>query len=385
MTGRQIRPVEHSNSANGGHQPAAEHEQHTVPAGIGRVIDAHMHQWDPFRTPRAVSRLAKMARYVPGARALLTRTAPRAMRESVGDLRYVLNPYLPADYRADASAVRVGTVVHIEAGWHARNPYDFVDETRWVSTLPFGGDDGPVLGAIVAHADPSDPAIADVLDAHLQASSLIRGVRCMAPHSDDPGVMKWVPSAHLLTQPAFLRGFSAVAERGLSFDIWVYGHQLPDAVTLAREYPETTFILDHYGSPVGVLGPRGKHTGHTPAARKDILQRWQDDISALAELPNVAAKHSGIGMSVLGAGPLPPDQLRDAVAPLITHLDQAFGPDRTLWSSNYPIDKPNLALPVSVSIVREVLGSRFDEDRLLRENACRFYRIGDKAGTPRSS
>ena len=300
---------------------------------------------------------------------------PRANREFIRDPQYVLNPYLPADYRQDSAPARVGTVVHVEAGWQAEGPLGPVGETRWVSALPFGVSGAPVLGAIVVHADPSQPKIAELLDAHLEASALVRGVRCMGSHSTDPGIMNWTGPAHLFTKPAFLRGFAAVAERELSFDMWVDGEQLPDTVVLAREYPDTTFVLDHYGTPVGVLGPQGEHTGGTAAQRKSILQRWRDDISALAELPNVVAKHSGTGMSVLGTGPLPPERLRDAVAPLIIHLDEAFGPERTLWSSNYPIDKPNLALPASITILREVLGDRFDETRILRDNARRVYRI----------
>ena len=70
----------------------------------------------------------------------------------------------------------------------------------------------------------------------------------------------------------------------------------------------------------------------------------------LAALPNVVAKHSGLGMPVLGLGPMRTrkDTFRDAIAPLVTHLDQAFGPDRTFWSSNYPMDKPTISLPDTV-------------------------------------
>ena len=103
--------------------------------------------------------------------------------------------------------------------------------------------------------------------------------------------MDFAKRPHLLSEPEFLRGFAAVAERGLSFEIWVYGHQLPHAVTLASEYPDTTFVLDHYATPVGALAPCGRRTGHTTAERTDILKRWRDDISALAALPNVVAKH----------------------------------------------------------------------------------------------
>jgi len=191
-------------------------------------------------------------------------------------------------------------------------------------------------------------------------------------------VGSWISrSGRTWSEPAFLRGFSAVAERGLSFEIWLYARHLPSAVTLASEYPDTIFVLDHYATPVGALAPCGKHTGTTPADRKSILERWRDDISMLAALPNVVAKHSGLGMPVLGLGPMRTrkDTFRDAIAPLVTHLDQAFGPDRTFWSSNYPMDKPTISLPDSVWALRQILGDRFDESRMLRDNARRVYRI----------
>jgi len=98
-----------------------------------------------------------------------------------------------------------------------------VDETRWVSSLPFGENGTPKLGAIVAHADPSQPEAARVLDAHLEASPLVRGVRYKAAHSPDRGIMDYAKRPNTLSERAFLRGFAAVAERGLSFELWLYG------------------------------------------------------------------------------------------------------------------------------------------------------------------
>jgi predicted TIM-barrel fold metal-dependent hydrolase len=201
----------------------------------------------------------------------------------------------------------------------------------------------------------------------------------MAAHSPDLGVTSWTDATNLLAEKAFLQGFAAVAERGLSFDIWVYGHQLPDAVVLAREYPETTFILDHYATPVGALGPRGRHTGATAAERKSITERWHDELAAVAALPNVVAKHSGMGMPVLGLGPVPRNELRDAIAPFLIHVDDVFGPERTFWSSNFPIDKPNVTLADSVWILRDVLDDRIDEDAMFRANALRTYRVDSRA------
>jgi predicted TIM-barrel fold metal-dependent hydrolase len=180
----------------------------------------------------------------------------------------------------------------------------------------------------------------------------------------------------LLARPDFLRGFAAIAERGLSFEAWVYSHQLGDVVVLAQEYPEVTIVLDHYATPVGAFGPRGRETGRTPNQRRSILDRWSDDLAAVAALPNVVAKHSGLGMPVLGwAGPQTTAQFRDTVAPLVTRTQELFGADRTMWASNYPMDKPIVSLPGTVEALLDVLGSEADPQRLLRDNARRVYRL----------
>lgn len=362
----RLKPTPHGNPG-----------QHTVPVTdmpVG-IVDAHIHQWDPFTTPREVSVAAKITRRAPYLLGPTTRLFPGAAREFVRDPSHLFTRYLPADYRADAAPLHIDTVVHVEAGWKSKDPFGSVAETRWIAGLPFGVDGAPALGGIVVHAELSDPQAAAIVDAHLAASPLVRGVRCLAAHSDDPGVLDWTPSPHLLIEPAFLDGFAALAERDLTFDAWVYSHQLPDVITLASTYPETTIVLDHYGTPVGAYGPRGQFTGATASQRAAIVDRWRDDIHALAELPNVVAKHSGTAMPVLGPGPMPRDQLCDAAAPLISHLQTCFGVDRTFWSSNFPIDKPNVALPESISVLREVLGDSFDEAAVLRNNARRSYRI----------
>jgi predicted TIM-barrel fold metal-dependent hydrolase len=250
-----------------------------------------------------------------------------------------------------------------------------------VAGLGWQADGAPALGGIVVNVDPRWPDAATVLDAHLAASDLVRGVRYPAAHHSDRGVMSFTEGAHLLSTPEFVRGFAAVAERGLSFDFWIYPDQLPDAVVLATEYPDTTFVLDHYATPVGIFGPRGKSTGRTAQERAGLLARWRDDVAALAALPNVAAKHSGLGMPVLGDPPRRQvdgghtAHLVERCAPLIQHLHEVFGPDRTMWASNYAIDKPVQTIPASVEVLLEVLGPGTDLTLLLRDVARRTYRL----------
>ena len=348
------------------------------------VIDPHIHQWDPFTTRRHTSALARAFRPLPHVPRAMRRVAPQTDREFIGHPHHALKRYLPLDYRADASEVSVATVVHVECDWPRPERRDSVEETRWLSTLPFGRDGAPQLGALVVHVDPRFDDAGSILDEHLDVSPLVRGVRSQAAHHPDPGVRDAEEHPHLHQDPAFLKGFSAIADRGLSFDIWCYAHQLPDALVLVQEYPETTFVLDHYGTPVGLFGPRGKHTGRTEQERSALIAAWHDDIAALAAQPNVVAKHSGLGMPVLGAErkrPLTPDTLDamiDVVAPMIRHVHEVFGSDREMWASNYPMDKPELTIPASLRLVTDVLGSGADLSKLVRDVARRVYRIHDE-------
>ena len=126
-----------------------------------------------------------------------------------------------------------------------------------------------------------------------------------------------------------------------------YSHQLYDVVILAREFPDTTIVVDHMGIPVGAFGPVGARTGATAANRADILRLWRERITTLATYPNVVVKLSGLALPVLGYGKGPLGQYRRSGDPG-RDGGSAGGtsggqvrPERLLFGSNYPVDKPN--------------------------------------------
>ncbi len=348
------------------------------------VVDPHLHQWDPLTTTREVSREARLFRRFATVPRPLVRVLPQADREFVGDPTHVLKPYLPATYAADAAPLPVRQVVHIEAVWPHEPHLESVGETRWLESLPFGQDGLPRLGGIVVHVDPRWPDAGAVLDAHAEASDKVRGVRFSAAHHPDPRVRDFSDVPAIWSDPAFVDGFAAIAERGLTFELWGYSHQLPDALGLVDRYPGTTFVLDHLATPVGLLGPRGKHTGRYPHQVRDQLASWREDVAALAERPNVVAKLSGLGMPVLGGAlrsrpldlaDLSSAELVDTVAPLVRHVHAVFGSERTMWASNFPMDKPTLTLPATLGLVVEALGDEADLAALTRDVATRVYRL----------
>ncbi|WP_280350592.1 amidohydrolase family protein, partial [Nocardia abscessus] len=257
---------------------------------------------------------------------------------------------------------------------------------------PGGGGGGrggaaPPLGAILAGGDPAAPGFAELLDAHAAASPLLRGIRTMVAHHPDPGVRSFTDTPGKLTTEAFLDGFAQLAERGLSFEAWVYSHAIPDVTALAERYPEVPIVLNHLGTPAGIFGGVGKHTGTHPGLRRELLVRWRDDLAALAARPNVVAKVSGLMMPILGhpipprGTPTPAADLLDRIGALIEHALDVFGADRLIWGSNFPVDKPVTSIANSIEAVATAVtghgGGPAELAQVFRTTAQRVYRIAD--------
>lgn len=350
---------------------------------VPSIIDAHIHQWDPFTTPREASALAPLYKRAPRVvERLMPVLANQGNRELVLTPRQVGRAYLPSDYAADtrlsvaAVGVPVEAAIHVEAGWHGPDP---AEETTWVAGLPFGATGTPALAAIVAHADPRDPGASRVLDAHMEASPLVRGIRLVTAWHPDKGVKRFIDTDGVLSSPEFLRGFAAIAERGLTFDVYVYSDQLRQVSKLAQEYPETTIILDHFATPVGYLGPMGKNTGRAERERIDLMVRWRDDLADVASHPNVVAKQSGHAFPMLGLRDttITREQLAERTAPLINHTAEVFGEDRLVFGSNYPMDKAVTDYGTLVGALVDVLAPRGNAllAKTFRDNAKRVYQL----------
>ena len=354
------------------------------------VIDTHIHQWDPLRTPREAAKRTRIYRAAPVlGKAIFRYAVAQRDRELVLDPKFVTRPYLPKHYYADAAkvvpltGVPVESVVHMQADWRTDDPMAAAAETRWVTSLPFGQEGAPELGAVIARGDPRGPDFSQLLDMHLEISGLVRGIRCMAAWHPDPKVRSWADTDGLFASADFLEGFGALADRDLVFEAWVYSHQLRDVRTLAREYPDTTIVLNHLGTPVGLFGPMGQSTGHTAAQRHELMRAWREDISAVAQCRNVIAKLSGIAFPLLGyghqrSGNIGTQQtLTNMTGPLLEHAVSVFGPDRLMFGSNFPADKPNASMATIVGTQLDVLAP-YGEDllrKVFRDNARRVYSI----------
>jgi len=347
------------------------------------IIDPHIHQWDPYHTPHSAALLVKVFGHSPYLMDKIVRIVkPKDLIDTLGITKYALAPYLPHDFKADNDTYKVESVVHIEASWHHQKGFGVVEETDWINQLPFE-EQGIKLGAIIGTADPRHKKFKDILKAHVDASPVFRGIRKMAAWHSDSGVHRWTDKAELYRSKKFLKGFEILASMNLSFDAWVYSHQIKDVTYLAKQFPDTPIMLDHLATPVGMFGKVGKRTGRTEVERRKIFEQWKSDISELAQRKNVHTKISGLMMPVLGHcfyqanRTASVNELVHLLSPLIHHAVDCFGTNRILYASNFPMDKPNAKLGDLISAYTQMLQPYGIQalQEIFRDNAKIFYRI----------
>lgn len=254
--------------------------------------------------------------------------------------------YLAEDFAADLrSGHKIEATVFVECNSHYRT--DGEDALRAVGETDFVVEQAALLpdfpgtcAGIVGAADlDMGSAVGAVLDAHIAAGQgRFRGIRQRAWHDDDPvfAHLEHRPPANLLDSAAFREGFAELAPRKLSFDAFVFHPQLDAVGRLARDFPETTICLNHLGGLVGI--------GDYARRREEAVTDLKAGLSRLATFDNVYLKLGGLGF-FLGGSPLlmrEPEATVEEIAaewgPLIEFGIAAFGAERCMFASNFPVD-----------------------------------------------
>ncbi len=332
------------------------------------IVDPHHHLWDRpteilKNLPPSDHPFMEIVRRVP---------------------RYLLDELL-ADLHG-GHAVR-GTV-YVECGAMYRaggpEPLRCVGETEFangVAAMTASGLYGAVraCAGIVGHVDLTMGAdAADVLRAHVAAAGRFRGIRHSASYDDDPTVLGPLAGRSprgLYRDARFREGFAVLQQLGLSFDTWLLEPQLPDLIDLARAFPETTIVLDHVGTPLGIGVYHGK--------REERFETWRANIEKLAACANVVVKLGGLAMPFAGFPwsytnrPRSSQELARAWKPYIDVCIQAFGPTRAMFESNFPVDGYTCSYrTLWNALKRTASGYSADEKAaLFSGTATRVYRL----------
>ena len=298
--------------------------------------------------------------------------------------RYLLDEIL-ADTGSGHSIV---STVFIECGAMFRcggpehlRPVGETEFVNGIAAMSASGIYGPtrIAAGIVGTVDLRIGARAgEVLDAHLVAGGgRFRGIRRAVAWDPSPQIRnhRTDPPRGLLLDEAFRRGFAELGPRGLSFEAWCYHPQIPEVTSLARAFPETTIILDHFGGPIGA----GPYAGRG----REVFEDWKPMVRELAGCGNVVAKLGGINMDVNGFGwerrDSPPTgaELAAATRHYYDYAIEVFGVERCMFESNFPVDKLSCSYATIWNAFKHIAaGASADEKAaLFHDTAARVYRL----------
>ena len=282
-----------------------------------RIVDAHVHLWDPARTdwyPYLSTDQSKL---------------------DMGDVSGMSRRFDVATYRAETAGWNVEKLVNVAA---ATGPHS-VDETL---ELDRRADAEGHPDAIIGGLPPTD-TVADAIAAidRQSAAARFRGVRPMGL------------TGASLPAPEVLR---ALAERTLVYEVMTHADQLVATARGLERHDDLVVVIEHTG---------------WPRNRSDEERAlWENGIDALAALgDNVLCKLSGLAMP-LGAMTV------DAFAPWLEYAVDAFGVDRCFFASNFPVDGMHGTFDALYTTYSTIAAGLDDDtrDKLFARNAERVYR-----------
>lgn len=256
------------------------------------IIDAHHHYWDP------------VANYHPWLR------DEPMIPFRYGDYSAIRGRFLPDDYAALTGKFNVIATVTMEGEFDEEN---LVAESAWMQSL--SDQTGGKPAAHVARAFLHLQDAPDVLAGHAQFP-IVRGIRHKPTAAPSRDAIETGASG-AMSDSRWQDGYRRLSEHGFHFELQAPWWHVDELMLLIEKFPETPVVINHCFMPVD-RSPEG-------------LKAWQRAVQLAATAPGVTMKISGIGIH--GKAWTLADQ-----RPIIDTCIDAFGPDRCMFASNFPVD-----------------------------------------------
>ena len=244
--------------------------------------------------------------------------------------------YWADDWIAESRFSNVVKSIHVECAVGTPNP---VEESRWIQAFAdrLGHPHGIVAEVHLARADAEA-----VIEQHV-AFPNVRGVRDFGEGDYE-------------LDPAWRTGFSHLRKHDLVACIDSRPERYVNVKHLAEAFPDTLICLDHAGLPL--------------RRDEEFLALWRRELANLAKAPNVIVKISALGMG-------DPRWTLDSMRPLVLHCIETFGVERTVFGSNWPMDRLFSSYPDVIGAYAEIIRAftLTEQTAMFSSNAERYFRI----------
>ena len=206
--------------------------------------------------------------------------------------------FVAEDLIAETRASNVTKIVHVQAALGIEDP---VKESEWLTQAAerTGWPNG-----IVAYSNLKSPSVEEELARHCAFPNVV-GIRDFS-------------EGDYLVESAFHRGYALLEKYNLVASLDVEWQDIVKMRDLASRFSNTIAVLDHCGFP--------------KERTDEYFEGWKKGMTALAEADNVVCKISGLGMCDWS-------WTVDSIRPWVTHCIEAFGPERCIFATNWPVDR----------------------------------------------
>ncbi|MEA5083202.1 MAG: amidohydrolase family protein [Lachnospiraceae bacterium] len=211
-------------------------------------------------------------------------------------------------------------------------------------------------GACIA-GNLEDPKFQDYIDKWSEFSSFVKGVRQVLHVSSE------APKTCL--KNCFIENVRYLGKKNLLFEGCVRNEELCDLLSLAKLCPDTKIVLNH----MGIVNPTIIAKTSLTEEEKKYKETWINNIQQLASLGNVWCKISGL--NPVG------DWSDELLKPTIDFVIDAFGEDKIMFASNYPVcNVSTYAHPWIKSLIRITnVRGKILQNKLFYDNAKKLYKI----------
>lgn len=214
------------------------------------------------------------------------------------DMAVLRRDFLPADLKPELDRAGIDRVVSVQAR-------QCVEETEWLLKL---AEENDFIAGVVGWLPIASPDFPALLE-KFAANPKLRAIR---------HVVQDEPDDRFILGEAFNCGIDRLLAAHLVYDILIFERHLPYAIEFVKNHsPEQVFVLDHIAKPKIAAGE---------------MQPWADNLRKLAAFPNVYCKLSGL-VTEADIRNWTPDQLR----PYVENVLDAFGPERVMFGSDWPV------------------------------------------------
>jgi predicted TIM-barrel fold metal-dependent hydrolase len=249
--------------------------------------------------------------------------------------------WLYDDYAREARRLGIGATMHMEVDVAEEDIEKETDNISGIAARP-----NSLLVGAVAACRPENEGFAAYLE-RVRSNHLVKGLR---------RILHFMPD-DLSTAPLFRENIKRLAGTGLTFDIVVFPRQMDKALALVDLAPDVQFVLDHCG---------------VPDIKGGAYDAWAMGMTEIARRPNVVAKLSGI-VAYTDTGTWTLDDIR----PYAEHTINAFGFDRMIWGSDWPVCTLGGSLSTWVGATHALLegASKEEKHALLAGNAIKLWNL----------